>query len=421
MRTWPGSTSSQAPYANAINAGSRLVTLRGGTSAIIVLCSVVMVVLGLRSEQGINIYARQAESFLRLQLAIPDFYHDLAVYQGRFYLPLPLFPAVLLMPGVLAWGASNALPILMAVFLTALSIRVFWSVLRHLALGPDVIFWSTVAFFFGTGYWQSVMWSWGAWYFAHVVATLCLLLAMHSALVGQRAATSGLLLGLGYLSRPLLVFPAFFLMAVLWDRHAKRGRLAQVGSAARFGLVLGLVASVGLLLNWMRFDDAFQFGYQLVPHRDVLKLRIETHGLFSLAYLPFNFVYMFLQGPHIEFTSPDALRGVAVDQYGTSLTLASPFLVAAFWARWKRPLVLAAWLSIAATVGTLLVYFNNGFVQANFQRYTLDAMPVLMVLVAIGVQRRSLSLWRALVVYAIGLNVVTLLCVPLWQMLERTS
>jgi hypothetical protein len=147
-----------------------------------------MLVLGLRSDQGINIYVRQAESFLRLQLAIPDFYHDLAVYQERFYLPLPVFPAVLLMPGVLLWGASNTLPILVAVLLTAVSMRVFWSVLQQLPVAPEAIFWSTVALFFGTGYWQAVMWSWGAWYFAHVVATLCVVLAVHTALVGRRAA-----------------------------------------------------------------------------------------------------------------------------------------------------------------------------------------------------------------------------------------
>src|SRR5262249_51227415 len=121
----------------------------------------------------------------------------------------------------------------------------------------------------------------------------------------------------------------------------------------------------------------------------------------------------------LAFGSPDALGDVATDQFGTSLTFASPFLAAAFWARWRRPLLLGAWLSTAATLAVLLVYFNNGFVQVNFQRYTLDALPVLMLLVALGARRfPSRTLWIGLVVYSVCLNLLTLLVVPVWQLLQ---
>jgi hypothetical protein len=215
------------------------------------------------------------------------------------------------------------------------------------------------------------------------------------------------------------VFPAFFLVAALWDRHRDRGRTAQVSAMARFALLAGACVLVDLLLNWVRFDNPMQAGYTLVPHRDILMVRLQAHGLFSLAYVPFNFVYLFLQGPHVDFGSPGELHDLSVDQFGTSLTFASPFMIAAFFARWKRPLLVGAWLSIAGMLATLLVYFNNGFVQVNFQRYTLDAVPIIMLLVALGAHRLPANVWRILVLYAIGLNIITVLGVPLSQLFEH--
>lgn len=47
-------------------------------------------------------------------------------------------------------------------------------------------------------------------------------------------------------------------------------------------------------------------------------------GFFSLAFSPFNLLYLVLQGFHLEFTSPDRLIGLAMDPFGTSLLSASP-------------------------------------------------------------------------------------------------
>ena len=145
------------------------------------------------------------------------------------------------------------------------------------------------------------------------------------------------------------------------------------------------------------------------------------------AYIPFNLIYLTVQGVHVDFTSPAKLAGVTTDAFGASLLGTSPYLVVAAFARRVQAPLRALWLSIAAiTVGQLL-YLNNGFSQTNTQRFTLDFMPVLFVLVAVGLRREAergrASLWRAAIVYAALLNALVLVLLPAlegaFQALER--
>jgi hypothetical protein len=81
----------------------------------------------------------------------------------------------------------------------------------------------------------------------------------------------------------------------------------------------------------------------------------------------------------------------------------------------KAPLR-ALWLSVAAiTVGQLL-YLNNGFSQTNTQRFTLDFMPLLFVLVAIGLRREAARgrarLWHGAIAYAALLNALVMVLLP---------
>ena len=55
-------------------------------------------------------------------------------------------------------------------------------------------------------------------------------------------------------------------------------------------------------------------------------------------------------------------------------------------------------------LGSALLYYYNGWVQVNCQRFSLDFMPLLIWLQALGTLRVDGRLWKAGVVWAVGLN-----------------
>jgi hypothetical protein len=142
---------------------------------------------------------------------------------------------------------------------------------------------------------------------------------------------------------------------------------------------------------------------------------MERYGLFHPIYVPFNLIHLFLQGFHIQFTPPTYLwpGRIKMDPFGTSLTFASPFVFLSLLAAWKRPLKWAAWFSVASTLIGALFFCNNGWVQWNTQRFTLDFLPILILLVASGAQKVNPAWWKAAIVYSISLNVLALFCIPL--------
>ncbi len=69
-----------------------------------------------------------------------------------------------------------------------------------------------------------------------------------------------------------------------------------------------------------------------------------------------------------------------------------------------------------AIVGAQVLYLNNGFSQTNTQRFTLDFMPLLFVLVGFGLRREAergrASLWHGAIAYAVLLNALVIAVLP---------
>jgi hypothetical protein len=217
---------------------------------------------------------------------------------------------------------------------------------------------------------------------------------------------AGVCIGLSFLTRQLTIFMAIFVVAVLWQhpRLAQpRSRWIQLGLLA---CAIALCVALYLGYNALRFGNPLQTGYTLMPLSGFLKERFDYHGLFDLRYLPFNLYYLLLAGFQIEFAPPAFLRPIGLSPFGTAITIASPFIFSALLARGNKALLIAAWASIALILVPQLFYYNNGWMQFNAQRFTLDFWPVLFVLVAMGAARAPRTLWHAAIVFAIALNVV---------------
>ncbi len=355
-----------------------------------------------------NLYVQQAQAFLQGRLDVDAQYYDTAVYQGKFYVSFPPFPTLLLLPFVALLGVAGTKVVLIAIGLSLINIAVLIQILEKLNLNSNQIFWLTAAFFLGTGYWIAVRASSGVWFFAHIVAVGCMLLAINEALGRGVGILAGLFLGLAFLTRQLSIYHFIFLGAALWQNPHSATRQQKVLNVLGFGAVLGLCVGGYLLFNWLRFGSLFDTGYTHIPLAANLKARVDQFGIFNIAYVPFNFIYMFLQGFHLEFKPPAFLDIAGVDPYGTSLTIASPFIFAALRAKWDKGLLWPAWASVCLTLVHLLFYYNNGSLQWNTQRFALDFLPVLIVLVALGSKQTDGWLWKIAIVWSVLLNILTI-------------
>jgi 4-amino-4-deoxy-L-arabinose transferase-like glycosyltransferase len=355
-----------------------------------------------------NLYVYQADAFLHGQLDITQYHQDVAIYNGRIYVPFPPFPALLLLPFVAILGVASTKVMFVSIALSILSVFLLMQILKKLDIDLKYIPWIVASFFLGTGYWSAVLRSSSVWFFAHVVSVTCMFLAINEAFGKGRGLLIGFFLGLAFLSRQLSIYFIFFLFAVLLVKPSSNTRKLNISNVLGFVVVLGFCISVYLVFNWMRFENIFDTGYSYISLPGFLKERVEKYGMFNIVYVPFNFLYMFLQGFHVEFSSPTYLSGISMDPFGTAITFASPFVFFAFFAKWKKSLLLAAWFSVGLSLTHMLLYYNNGYVQANTQRFSLDFLPVLILLIGLGIKRIPEYLWKSAIIYSIALNVFAL-------------
>lgn len=369
-----------------------------------------------KSNGATNLYAYQAEAFLRGDFAIQEKPNKLPGetidYHGRIYIPFPPFPAVLLTPFVAIVGRQDLKMYWIAFVMAALTCLTLYRILLKLELDQSTTTWVLAGFALGTGYWQIFRGSEWVWMFAQITAVLFSLLSIHEAMHKGRGWLAGLLLGAAFLSRQLSIFMIFFVLALLWKNEGKTNRAANLGG---FFAALGINIALYLGFNYYRFG-AFGSGYELMNYQafggpgNFLGERVNEYGIFDPAYFFYNAYHMFIQGYHIEFGGNTMLEVAGLSRFGVSLLAASPFVIAAFHAKKDKLLLTGAWISVLLTLLTALFYHNNGYIQYNTQRFSLDFLPVLILLIAWGFNNSSSDLksyWKGMIVYSIFLNVLT--------------
>jgi len=361
---------------------------------------------------GPNLYGLQAQAWLEHRLDVTGPAEDLSVYNGRYYVAFPPFPSVVVLPVVGVTGPDRAPYRAVALGLLVLTAWAAWRLLGNLGIPPMDRRWLVAALLGGTALWSCVVQSEAVWFIAHVVAMTCSLLALAEAFGQARGGWAGLWAGLAFLSRQMCIYLVPFIAVVVWLHHAEAGRRRQLLQAGAALAAAGTCTLLYLWLNDARFGSPFDTGYAGMPLSDFLAERVARYGLFHPAYVPFNFFHLFLEGPHFVFGGPRQLAPMHMGDMGTSLTIASPFIFVALAARGQRPLLVAAWSSVLLALVHILHYYNNGWVQLNAQRFSLDFLPVLWLLVALGTRRVEPRLWKTLVAWAIGLNIVALSLLP---------
>ena len=367
---------------------------------------------------GVNSYALLADAFLHGRFDSPTcFDSDCARFQDRIYVIFPPVPAVIATPLVALFGVDTRGFIPLSMALTAVSGWAWWAIAGRLGLSRPARFWAALAFIFGAPAAYVTLRGDGVWFFAQVVALTLVSLAILATL-DRRLVLAGALIGLAFLSRQMALFVAPFLFALSRPKDARLIAFdrATIMDALRLGAPILAAIGVYCLYNWARFGAPLDTGYAHIAaypaedDRNFITWRILDLGLFSKDYVVFNLAHLFLQGFHVEFGGKHMTELVRMDPMGSSLIAASPFLLYAFYARADAKLLIGA-LVISIVAGITLFYHSNGFSQHNVQRYALDWLPVLYVLLLPALAgdaekaAERLKMFRLLATYAIALNV----------------
>ncbi|HEX5659190.1 MAG TPA: hypothetical protein VFX59_18480 [Polyangiales bacterium] len=395
--------------------------------AIYLACAAVyLLLLGARRDGPTpdNHYVHLANSFLHGQLGVldnsPPGTNDWALYEGKWFVSFPPFPALVILPVVAIWGLATrdaifwalvaaAAPALLFVYLRFLSER------GDSTRGTRDNLLLTGLFAFGTVFFFVAVQG-TVWFAAQVVASCLLMVYLLAATSARWPVVSGLALGALVACRPetglaglfftvetLQAFrtrtdddPAAHPLVRAW-RYLLGADFARVLKAhLQLGAPLVSLMGVQLWMNYARFDDPFSFGHEYLQIR--WRPRIETWGLFNYHYLPKNLAVFTASLPWIEDRAPY----LKISLHGLALWFTTPALLWTLWPRFVNVRMVGLWLALLPIAVMDLAYQNSGWIQFGY-RFALDYMPFLIVLLALG-RRRFGPGFHALLVFAVAVN-----------------
>ncbi|HEX8037539.1 MAG TPA: hypothetical protein VF490_00250, partial [Chryseosolibacter sp.] len=354
-----------------------------------------------------NPYILFAQSLLHGHLMLPPNVNpaDLIFFENNYYLPYPPLPSILLLPFVAVLGVSHVNTVTIATLMACVSIYLMYRIFLRLEIAKESVGWLMLAVFFGTGYWFAIFTSHHVYAFAQITSFLFQLLLINELLGKRRWWLVGVYIGCSFLSRQLTVFYVLFALGFLY--HDSQKQKVSLKDVFLLCATTGVFVLAYLWYNYLRFGNALDTGYEYIVYVGVLKERVEHYGVFSAKYLLFNLYSMLIKGFHIDFEGKALLNIKDMDLWGTSLLSASPFLIAAVKASWPRILKISAWVTVVVILFGQLFYHNNGYHQINTMRFSLDFLPLLIVLMALGSRYIPGWLFKGMVGYAIILNVIS--------------
>lgn len=319
--------------------------------------------------------------------------HDLTLYNGKWYVPSPPVPAILMMPLAYLVGAENISTADFSIFFSAINTLLVFLVLdqfihrQWIKLSHNSALWLVLLFAFGTPHlWVGI--SGRFWFVSQILTVTFLGLAVCAALKSWSPWIVGICIGLAVGTRPngLLSWPFIFAIAMQIMKEGqgsvnlKRMFVWSFNTAVPIGVaVLGL-----LLYNHMRFENYLDFGYVTINGDPGIVKNAQTHGLFSTYYIPYNLRVMFSYLPEIHWGSrwPILPSGA-----GMSIFLTTPPLIYLFRRYENKSWIIGAWTAVLFNFILLVLYHNTGKDQFGY-RYILDVLVPLVTLLAAGLGRK---------------------------------
>ena len=335
--------------------------------------------------------------------------HDLTLYDGKWYVPVPPLPAILLIPIMLFANPENIFMGDVSMLMGALNAVLVYLILEQFIIRRWVKFSQTshfllVALFaFGTNHlWVSIMGE--IWFVSQVLTVTFLALTVLAALREASPWIVGVLLGVAMWARPnsLMTWP--FIFAIAMQIQKDKGVIVDlkyllkwsIESAAPVG-----VAIVGLLsYNYVRFENFLDFGYVSINGAPDIVNNAQRYGIFSPVYIFHNLDVMFLYTPQIQLEGPWLF---VPSLEGMSIFLSTPMLIYLFRRYENHWWIWGAWASIFFGFALLVMYHNTGSAQFGY-RYILDLIIPIMSLLSLTFQEKKPWHYNLLLVLSILIN-----------------
>ncbi len=392
-------------------------------------------------------FVNLAQSLLHGQASVwgdrPPGNNDWALFEGKWYVSFPAFPAVVILPAVVIWGDRVWDPLYWAIF-AGLGPALLYVLLRRLreqgatARTPRDDLALTALFAFGSAYYYTAVQG-TVWFAAHVVAVPLIAAFLLFGLGARRPLLAGCMLALCFWTRPSTMFLAIVFaiealgatrrlqpMAADADEqpwHRALGawlRSLDVPRAlpklAWFALPILLAGGLAMWFNAARFHDPFEFGHTHLRIR--WKARIDKWGLANYHYLAKNLAVFLAALPWLSEVPPY----VKISRHGLALWFTTPHYLGVLWPKRVNPTYVALALGAGAVALVDLCYQNSGWIQFAY-RFSLDYAVLIVAMLALAGRKQG-PMWYVLFVFAVAVNLfgaITFDRAPMFYDLDSTQ
>lgn len=228
-------------------------------------------------------------------------------------------------------------------------------------------------------------------------------LAPSSAAVTVKPAPARPLLTPEYASASTVVVTP--LPSTIQDAPTDPARVVRRGLIAAL-IVVVLGGGAIAALNTLKFGHPLETGYAAIyagREKDLYAKRyLRYQKLFDVRFLPENFYWMNLAPPTIEVRRMTAIINGEGD--GAAIWITSPLLLLVLIAVrswWRDPARRALMLASLVVMFGFLCYHNTGSLQRGFHRFSMDVVPIWLIVIApYAVSRRALPLTLACLAYS---------------------
>lgn len=246
---------------------------------------------GLQDSTVYNSYALQADSWRQGRLDLGQDYPwlELAIYQGKYYVSFPPFPSYILFPLTFFFGSNTPDACILFISNLLCTFYMYRLAIKE-GINPQAAMLETLLAVICSNY-VFVMLDPSVWFIAQAMCVTLSIAAAYYAVEGR----GGLALALWACSvgcRPMqIVFLPLLLYLLYQKEHMdcpERKVLEMIRRRALWFVPVTLIAVSYMALNYVRFENVFEFGHNYLP-----EFVNAENGQFHINYMKENVRQLF--------------------------------------------------------------------------------------------------------------------------------